>query len=274
MLRDPFDALCTRPDGALAMVIGSEGGFPRRLGAPMAIWPDGTRVGRLGAGCIDADIVAQLEKPKRISRLTYGKGGPIDLPLPCGGTVEILLLHRPNPDWISELVQSRAQRQRACWQIDLESGAAVRSDMTGTALNGHHFFLDIQPQCRVQIHGEGDEKEALTALTDGLGLAGGSPEDAPSLDSHTAVVTLFHDHDRELRILKEALQSAAFYVGAMGSRRAHMERLAELREAGISDADLSRLRGPIGVVAPAREPRLLAASILTEILAVYDQNFG
>lgn len=271
MLRDPFEELCNRLGGALALVIASRGGFPRRLGAAMAIWPDGTRIGRLGAGCIDADIAAQLERPALVSRLIYGKGGPIDLPLPCGGSVEVLLLHHPDPDWLHELLRKRGQRQHSCWKINLHSGKAEASSPARTELTGTHFYIDIAPPCRLHIHGEGDEKDALSAMAAPLGLIAADAETGARSDAHTAIVTLFHDHDRELRILKDALLSPAFYVGAMGSRRAQMERLAALRDAGLDDAALSRLRGPIGLVAPAREPRLLAASVLAEILAVYDQ---
>ena len=50
MTTDPFAALAARPGGALALLIAAEGGFPRRPGAAMALWPDGGRVGRLGGG--------------------------------------------------------------------------------------------------------------------------------------------------------------------------------------------------------------------------------
>ncbi|WP_166461914.1 XdhC family protein [Paracoccus alkanivorans] len=274
MMIDPLAAIQARPDGALALLIRAEGGFPRRPGAAMALWPDGGRVGRLGAGCIDADIAAHLDRPGPVTRLIYGVGGPVDLPLPCGGTVEIALLHRPDPAWLQEISDTQRDRRTACWRLELATGAARQVDISETGLEGDYFDLKINPRCALHIHGEGDEAAALMAMARAAGLDCHSGPEVPAADAQTAVVTLFHDHDRELPALRMALDSPAFYIGALGSRRAQMARVAALREAGFGDGALARLRGPIGVIAPVREPRLLAASVLTEILAAYDQAFG
>ncbi|MBO9486344.1 XdhC family protein [Paracoccus sp. R12_1] len=274
MITDPFVALAVRPGGALALLIRAEGGFPRRPGAVMALWPDGSRIGRLGAGCIDADIAAHLEGPDPVKRLIYGVGGPVDLPLPCGGTVEIALIRNPDPDWLNDVMNDRRVRTTGQWTVDLTTGRAARDPSGRHGPRDSGFHLTLPPPCAVHIHGNGDEAEALAGMLRGLGLDCHLGAQAVPVDQHTAVVTLFHDHDRELAPLKAALQSAAFYVGALGSRRAQLARLAALREAGLTEAQLVRLRGPIGVVAPVREPKLLAASVLTEILAAYEQEFG
>lgn len=268
-VQEPLTALKDRPGGALAVLIRSEGGFPRRPGAMMALWPDGRRVGRLGAGCIDADIAAHLEYPGPVTRLTYGKGGPVDLPLPCGGTVEIALLHHPDREWIEQVHQARQDRVVTDWQIDLLTGHVA----TGCGV-GDGFALRLHPPCALHIHGEGDESEALAAMASAVGLPCYLGETAPLADAQTAIVTLFHDHDRELPALQSALHSSAFYIGALGSRRARNARIAALQEMGFDGSALARLHGPIGVVAPVREPRLLAASVLTEILANFDAAFG
>ncbi|WCR11620.1 XdhC family protein [Paracoccus stylophorae] len=274
MIADPFAALAARPGGALALLLRAEGGFPRRPGAAMALWPDGFRIGRLGAGCIDADIAAHLDRIAPVTRLTYGAGGPVDLPLPCGGTVEIALIRHPDPDWLTAIATDRRQRNAGRWTIELATGRANRADAAGTGLQGASFALTLPPPCALHIHGEGDEADALAGIARGLGLSCHAGAGGPAVDAQTAVVTLFHDHDRELPPLRAALASSAFYIGALGSRRAQQARIAALREMGATDRDLARLRGPIGVVAPVREPRLLAASVMTEILAEYDKAFG
>lgn len=261
----PVKALLARPGGALALLTGSSGGFPRRPGAMMALWPDGMRVGRLGAGCIDADIAAHLDREGPVTRLVYGKGGPVDLPLPCGGQVQIALLRRPDADWLSAVWDDRIRRRTGDWQVNLDSGRICRAD-PGDSAKG--FRMVLPPPPAIQIHGEGDEAQALASLVQALDLPCLGSDSR--LDSHSAVVTLFHDHDRELPALGRALASEAFYIGALGSRRAQAARLAALREAGHDEAALARLRGPIGVTAPARDPRLIAASALTEILAAYE----
>lgn len=267
-LKEPLAALNERPGGALAVLIRSEGGFPRKPGAMMALWPDGTRVGRLGAGCIDADIAAHLERSGPVSRLTYGVGGPVDLPLPCGGTVEIALLHDPDYGWIKQVDQARRERLVTDCQIDLLTGDIMAGNDSPDC-----FTLRLYPPCALHIHGEGDEAEALAAMATAIGLPCYLGR-TPAADAQTAVVTLFHDHDRELPALQSALHSPAFYIGALGSRRARNARMTALHKMGFDGAALARLHGPIGVIAPVREPRLLAASVLTEILANFDAAFG
>ncbi|MFC0200668.1 XdhC family protein [Paracoccus rhizosphaerae] len=266
--RCPVKALLGRPGGALALLTGSSGGFPRRPGAMMALWPDGTRVGRLGAGCIDADIAAHLDRPGPVTRLVYGQGGPVDLPLPCGGQVQIALLHRPDPDWLGAIWDDRIRRRTGEWCLNLKDGGLCRDSAPGP----DDFHLRLPPPPAFQIHGEGDEAQALTALVGALELPCLGAEATP--DAHSAVVTLFHDHDRELPALIRGLSSDAFYVGALGSSRAQAARLQALRQAGVPSDRLERLRGPIGVTAPARDPRLIAASTLTEILAVHEAVTG
>lgn len=67
------------------------------------------------------------------------------------------------------------------------------------------------------------------------------------IDSRTAICVLTHDPKFDVPALLQALRSRAGYVGAMGSRRAHMDRLRRLREAGVSERELSRLHSPIGL---------------------------
>jgi xanthine dehydrogenase accessory factor len=87
------------------------------------------------------------------------------------------------------------------------------------------------------------------------------------LDPRTVVCVLTHDPKFDVPALELALRQDFAYVGAMGSRRTHDDRLARLREAGLSDADLSRLASPIGLDLGARTPEETAVSIAAEIIA-------
>lgn len=83
----------------------------------------------------------------------------------------------------------------------------------------------------------------------------------------TALCVLTHDPKFDVPLLELALRTKAGYVGAMGSRKTHNDRLQRLREVGLTDAELSRLRSPIGLDLGARTPEETAVSIAAEIIA-------
>lgn len=96
----------------------------------------------------------------------------------------------------------------------------------------------------------------------------------PSLGPLDAVCVLTHDAKFDVPALVEALRSDAGYVGAMGSRRTHEDRVRRLREAGVDDAGLARVRAPIGLDLGARTPEETAVAICAEIIAVRTGRAG
>lgn len=86
-------------------------------------------------------------------------------------------------------------------------------------------------------------------------------------DRRSAVVTLTHDPKLDDPALLAALESPAFYVGALGSRRTHRRRLDRLREAGAPAEALDRIHGPVGLDLGARTPGEIAVSVLAEVVA-------
>lgn len=90
---------------------------------------------------------------------------------------------------------------------------------------------------------------------------------AGRLDERTVVCVLTHDPKFDVPVLEVALRQPLAYVGAMGSRRTHQDRLARLREAGLSEGELGRLASPIGLDLGARTPQETAVSIAAEIIA-------
>jgi xanthine dehydrogenase accessory factor len=89
-----------------------------------------------------------------------------------------------------------------------------------------------------------------------------------NLDERCAVVALTHDPKLDDLALMEALKSPAFYVGALGSRANNAKRRERLREFDLTDAEIARLHGPIGLYVGSRTPPEIAISILAEITAV------
>ena len=86
------------------------------------------------------------------------------------------------------------------------------------------------------------------------------------VDGRTAIAVLTHDPKFDVPVLEVALRSGAGYIGVMGSRRTHEDRLERLREAGLTDEEISRMRSPIGLDLGARTPEETAISIAAELI--------
>ncbi len=87
-----------------------------------------------------------------------------------------------------------------------------------------------------------------------------------STDARTVICVLTHDPKFDVPLLEVALRHPAAFIGAMGSRRTHEDRLARLREAGLGEAELARLRSPIGLDLGARTPEETAVAIAAELI--------
>lgn len=251
----------------LAIIVGTEGPAYRPKGAGMVVLPDGRRFGHLSSGCIDADVALQALRDGNPRVLRYGRGSPfMDLALPCGGSLDILIAPR---------IPARHLRRA---QADL----AARRPAT---LRLGAFTLTVAPELRFTVFGIGPEAQTFAAVTRAAGYLVNlfSPDEDTSasrfdkwpqdveLDDRTAVTLFFHDHDREIPLLKHALKSPAFYVGAMGSKRAALTREAILKAQGFC---VDRLRQPFGLIPSARNPGSLAVSVLADVLAQADLSFG
>jgi xanthine dehydrogenase accessory factor len=88
------------------------------------------------------------------------------------------------------------------------------------------------------------------------------------VDARTVICVLTHDPKFDVPLLEAALKTDAAYIGAMGSRRTHEDRLERLREEGVSDEDLARIASPIGLDIGARTPEETAVSVAAEIVAL------
>ena len=269
----PVDRLS--PGDALAVITGIEGPAYRPCGAGMAITSEGARIGSLSSGCIDQDVAlhalaAMTDGQAR--RLRYGHGSPFfDIKLPCGGGIDVLVLPRLDPHHIVAVRAQLAGRQPAL-------------------LNLGPVILNILPPVRCLVLGKGVEALTFAAVARAAGCvveiaspdedtcdqAGPCPVHLLTdhgwpfelrVDARTAITYFFHDHDCEPQLLETALASKAFYVGAMGSRRAAEKRRAALAELGMAQHQIDRLATPFGSVPSTRNPRTLAVSVLCDILS-------
>ncbi|GHC71888.1 XdhC family protein [Limoniibacter endophyticus] len=288
---DPLQAALHREESVLAIITEVNGPSYRPLGEIMAFVPD-ARVGSLSSGCIEADLAthAQDALQNGAKLVRYGDGSPfIDLQLPCGGGLEITLIPRPDRDVLRSVEEKRGRRERCAFLVtnDYRLQETVYGT-TGKTRDG--FRVSFRPQPRFLIFGSGPEaaiftdlvksanyphlllsadRETLTsAKANGCAATqlhwAAMPADLP-IDDRTAAILFFHDHSWEPTILARLLETPAFYIGAQGSRRAHDGRIAELRRIGVREG-LARIKGPIGLIPSARDPRTLAVSVLAEVL--------
>jgi xanthine dehydrogenase accessory factor len=277
----------------------------------MFVMQDGTCFGGLSSGCIDGDVAqhaAHVLEDKTPRKLRYGQGSPfMDIQLPCGGSLDILLVPIVDIGQLRAVSQSIAERQFVTLSIDMELGGILyvphsADDQSAHTQNTQNqcIKLHILPDVRFVVLGAGAEACAFAAMAASAGydavllspdtdtLAAGAraipdlrtrhitqaaiPSDI-AIDAHTAVTLFFHSHDWEAGILLDVLKSQAFYIGAQGSLRTATARIETLRTAGVGDADLARLKGPIGLIRSTRDPRTLAVSVLAEVLS-FDASQG
>ena len=251
-------------DAVLVILTDVTGGTLRARGAMMAVTQ--TRVmGYMSNGCVDADIISRA-RAGQFGTFIYGEGSPYrDIVLPCGGRLEVAIIQDFDRQAIRNALKKLGKREE-------------------TNIRFGDVSVAIVPRVRLRIAGRGAACLALAQLAEssGFDVLVQSPDkdiltqaqhltdpNNPPLvtdDNRTAVVCLFHDHDWEAALLRQALSGLAFYIGAMGSVRTHETRCQNLSSLGVSDDDISRINGPIGLIPAQRDARLLAVSILAEII--------
>ena len=217
--------------------------------------------------------------------------------LPCGGTLELLLEFNPDADTLAALVQalSEGRLMRRC--TELATGAiTLRPCDTPAGLSDDGVTLcnTFGPEYRMLLIGAGQLAEYLSTMAlfcgfavtvcdpreeyrngwtvAGVALEQGMPDDVVRefhVDHRTCVIALTHDPKLDDLALLEALESDAFYVGAIGSRRNNEARRARMIEHfDQTEASLAPLRGPIGIYIGSKMPSEIAVSIMAEVLAV------
>jgi xanthine dehydrogenase accessory factor len=217
--------------------------------------------------------------------------------LPCGGTLELLLEYDPELASVQQLVQAleagrlmRRTVRLADGQVTLAEAQAPEELSVANGLLVNTFG----PEYRMLLIGAGQLTEYLATMAlfsgfavtvcdpreeyrgawsvPGARVLSDMPDDVVQAfkpDRRSCVVALTHDPKLDDLALLEALNTEAFYVGAIGSRRNNEARHQRMEEHfGLSAADLQRLRGPIGIYIGSKTPPEIAVSIMAEILAV------
>ena len=287
---------------ALATVVQTWGSSPRPVGSWLAIREDGQVVGSVSGGCVEDDLIrrVQTEILTRTSPelVKYGvsKDEAVRFGLPCGGTLQLLVEPRPELAILEAIMSGIKKRSIVLREVNVLTGQSTLSignRSTQFQFSNEKMQTIYGPRWRMFIIGAGQLSLCLAsfALTsdfditiidpreeyaEGIGSEGiqfiqGMPDDVMQelgVDSHTAIVALTHDPKIDDLALIDALQSEAFYVGALGSHTNTQKRKERLREFNLSTEQLERLHGPVGLAIGALTPPEIAVSIMAEVIAV------
>lgn len=285
-------ALASGQKAAIATLVHIDGASPRAVGAQMAVAEDGRIAGSISSGCLERAIVAEARAAIARSAgglVRYGKDSPFaDIRLPCGSGVDILYTVDLSAEALSATVGALRERTTATLSFRAD-GCSVATANFERFDNGAYVRRFVPP-LRLAAAGDGADLIVLSRLAHAAGyafcalsmdevtlaacagaekfqlLAPGALPDAP-IDDRTGFVLLFHDHDWDIELATAALRSAAFYVGAVGSRRTHALRCAALRERGLTAEEIARINAPVGLIPATRDPSALAVSVLAGFLS-------
>lgn len=234
--------------------------------------------------------------------ITYGvtKDEATRFGLPCGGTLRLVQEPLLDVTWVVALLARTAAHQLVARTLTLATGAvALQGAVRGQPLefDGEVLTTVFGPKWRLLLIGAGQLSQAVAQMAcmldfevlicdpreeyaatlgalaqDGVCRVDGMPDDVVREmvpDDHTAIVALTHDPKLDDMALLEALQSQAFYVGALGSKRNQVVRKQRLADHfDLQPEELDRLHGPVGLALGARTPAEIAVSVVAEIVQV------
>ncbi|MBI1394662.1 MAG: hypothetical protein GC151_01690 [Betaproteobacteria bacterium] len=286
----------------LATVTETWGSSPRPVGAMLAVRGDGLVAGSVSGGCVEDDLIDKVRgkavAADRPEVTIYGitKEDAQRFGLPCGGRLQLVLEPVRDQASVKGLLAGIERHELFARELDMASGearlrAASRNDVL--AFDGTTLVTIHGPRWRLLVIGAGQlskyvammaqaldydvivcdprEEYAITWDVPGTTLTRDMPDDVVlelNLDSHSAVVAVTHDPKLDDLALLEALKSPAFYVGALGSRLNTQKRRERLEQFDLSQQELDRLHGPVGLRIGSKTPPEIAVAIMAEITAV------
>ena len=225
--------------------------------------------------------------------------------LACGGKMRVLVepVGKQMPqNLLQELVDAIAKHESVIYEINIKTMQRrlvyngyedrIRRDRSGFKEDEITFLNVYSPKLKIDIVGAVHIAQALVPMAE---IAGFSPRiidpresfancerfgsieisnDFPDValtktkpNYRTAVILLTHDPKLDDPALHIALQSEAFYIGALGSKKTHQQRINRLKQAGFTEKQIDRVHGPIGLNIGASSPEEIAISILSEVIA-------
>jgi len=286
----------------LVTVGATWGSAPRPLGSLLAVSGQGAQTGSVSGGCVEEDLVERVRSGEFATggphRVTYGvtRDQAERFGLPCGGRLELVLERLEVADQCRLLLQAMVERRSLVRRLCLNTGEVSLHPgglEEGFGYDGDTLLKDFGPRWQLLVIGASHVARYLTPIAQSLGyrvilcepraehadawdlpateLERGMPDDAVQAranDPRSAVVALTHDPRLDDMALMSALTGQAFYVGALGSAGNNAKRRRRLMELGLGEAQVARLRGPVGLPIGGRTPPEIAVSIAADLTAV------
>ncbi len=292
----------------LATVVQTWGSSPRPAGSLLACNDSGSIRGSLSGGCVEDDLLDKLRAGELAHDgpqfFEYGVTTEETerLGLPCGGNLQVVVepLHiaEQSKAHFAQIAQHLADRKCITRTVELSSGAfSAQAAERFKPLHWDEASKTLShtygPRYQLFIIGAGmvsgylaemaqnlnfevtvcDPREHLLAdfNVSGVNLVCEMPDDAirkRANDAQSAIVALTHDPRIDDMGLMQALETEAFYIGAMGSKKTSIARRERLKMLDLSDTMIDRLHAPIGLPIGSKTPPEIAVAIIAEIIAV------
>jgi len=302
ILETAIDWLETGHRSALVTVVRTWGSSPRPVGSLLLIREDGAFNGSISGGCVEEDLVARYRDGQLTEvfpiRIAYGINPEeaARFGLPCGGRLELLVERLDSPVPLRVLLDrirantpiarrvclntgevslhaASAEDESACtdrfltrvfgphWTLLLIGAGHLSRYVAQLALMLDYQVLICDPRETYDPDGLDENIERLHCMPD-------EAVQACSDNPRSVVLALTHDPRLDDMALLDALQSKAFYVGAIGSKQNSDRRRERLGAMGLTPEQLQRLHAPVGLPIGSRSPPEIALSIMAEITAL------
>jgi len=236
--------------GAVATIVNVRGSIPSFKTAKMLVRDDGSIVGTIGGGCVEADVwqaareVMESEKPRTLT-FDLNQDPKYDTGLVCGGTLEVFI-EPVLPPALLYVFGAGHVALSLCETAASAGFEVIVSDDRSSYATKERF-----PAAR-EVHAL-DFDEAMQKLD-------------PDESSYIVIVTRGHRDD--MRILRWAVQTRARYVGMIGSKRKVIQIFKTLAEEGLPAQLFERVHAPIGLDIGAITPEEIAVAITAELIAI------
>ena len=235
--------------GAVATIVNVRGSIPSFKTAKMLVRDDGSILGTIGGGCIEAEVwqaareVMESEKPRTLT-FDLNQDPKYDTGLVCGGTLEIFV--EPILPPAELFIFGAGHVAASLYKVARIAGFDVTVIDDREAYANRERFPEAQ-----QVIAEDFDKAAAKLL--------------PSESSYIVIVTRGHRDD--MRMLRWAVQTPARYIGMIGSKRKTITIFKQLQNEGLAAHLFDRVHAPVGLDIGAITPEEIAVSITAELIA-------